>query len=188
MIWEPPSAIELPRSAKPTVPSEMIATLRVSGLTVTLEEAQLSTVQKRFGGTIGHRGDAADSLSWLCFHGIDVEGNWVLWLMSGEMDRATVGGFRWQRVDGQVDSRCQTLPDARNAIELPISLRLGTTTRAGVLSILGQPTTSVGDGLFYLHEHDKTIRYEPLTVMNTVDISLRDGVICAIEVWKSTIS
>src|SRR5271166_3957600 len=55
---------------KATVPKEMIASLRVSEVTIPLEEyAKLEDMRARFGGKIGVDGDAADSLLWLCLHG-----------------------------------------------------------------------------------------------------------------------
>jgi hypothetical protein len=166
----------------------MIRRFRVSGLRIVLENTELTAVQKRFGGTIGHRGDADTSLSWLCLHGTGPQGGWILWLMSGEMDAGSVGGFRWQRVGraAEVDTKCQTLPEG-SSVELPVTLRLGS-EEAGVLHIFGQPTKRFGNALFYLHEHEATIRNEPYTAMNTLVVLLRGGVVWAIEVWKSTTS
>ena len=187
-IWEPPSVIEFPQSAKSTVPREMIRGLRVSGLRIVLENTELTEVQKRIGGTIGHRGDADTALSWLCLHGTGPRGNWILWLMSGEMDAGSVGGFRWQRVEraAQVDKKCQTLPEG-GIVELPAALRLGV-EEAGVLHNFGQPTERIGNALLYLHEHEATIRNAPYTAMNTLVVLLRGGVVWAIEAWKSTTS
>jgi hypothetical protein len=188
-IWEPPSIIEFPHSAKSTVPKEMIKGLRVSGLKIVLEDTELAVVQSHIGGTIGHRGDAGDSLSWLCLHGIDPQGDWVLWLMSGEIDAGTVGGFRWQRVESKakLDARCKALPEGRDGVELPVVLRLGI-TEDGVRHIFGQPSTRLGNAALYSHEHEGTIRNEPFTAMNTLAVLLRGGVVWAIEVWKSTTS
>src|SRR5438094_6607459 len=122
-IWEPPSVIEFPDYSKSTVPHEIVTGLRVSGIGIVLEETELDAVKSRAGGTIGHRGDAGDSLSWLCFHGTGIEGASVLWLMSGEMDAGSVGGFRWQRLDqtASVDNRCQPLPQGNQGIPSPIT-------------------------------------------------------------------
>jgi hypothetical protein len=186
-IWEPPSVIEFPDYSKSTVRHEIITGLRVSGMGIVLEESALEAVKSRAGGTIGHRGDAGDSLSWLCFHGTNTEDPWVLWLMSGEMDGGSVGGFRWQRLDQTtaIDTRCQPLYQGKQGIELPITLRLGT-KEAAVLNMLGQPTNRLGDLLLYLHEHEEKVRNEPYTAMNTVAVVLRGGAVWALEVWKST--
>jgi hypothetical protein len=167
----------------------MIAGLRVSGQTIVLEDTDLAAVQRHTGGTIGHWGDASDSLSWLCLHGTGPQGDWVLWLMSGEIDGGTVGGFRWQHVErqAQFDTRCQTLPEGRGGVELPVALQLGV-TEARVRRIFGEPSAKLGNALLYLHEHELTAHNEPYTAMNTLAVHLRGGVMWAIEVRKSTIS
>ncbi len=187
-IWEPPGTA-VPEDSKSTVAKEMITALRVSGQKIVLEHTNLEAVRKQTGGTIGHRGDASESLSWLCLHGAGRQGDWVLWLMSGEIDGGTVGGFRWQHVDrnAQFDTKCQMLPEGQGSVELPIALKLGT-TEAAVEHIFGQPTARLGNALFYLHEHKTTIHNTPYTATNTLAVLLHKGMVEAIEVWKSTIS
>jgi hypothetical protein len=187
--WQPPSIIEFPQSAKSTVPREMVTHLRVAGLTVTLEETALTDMQKQVGGIIGHRGDAGDSLSWLCSRGNGAHGAWVLWLMSSEVDGGTVGGFRWQRVERTVkfDTRCQTLQGSQDGVELPVALQLGT-GESEVVHTFGPPTKMTDSSLLYLHEHEDRIRNEPYTAMNTLVVLLHRRVVWAIEVWKSTTS
>jgi hypothetical protein len=55
------------------------------------------------------------------------------------MDGGSVGGFRWQRVESkaQLDGRCQTLPEERGGVELPVPLRLGI-SEDGVSHIFSQ--------------------------------------------------
>ena len=187
-IWEPPGTA-VPEDSKSTVAKEMITALRVSGQKIVLEHTNLEAVRKQTGGTIGHRGDASESLSWLCLHGAGRQGDWALWLMSGEIDGGTVGGFRWQHVDrnAQFDMRCQMLPEGQGSVELPIALKLGT-TEAEVEHIFGQPTARLGNALFYQHEHKETIHNAPYTSINTLVVLLHKGMVEAIEVWKSTTS
>jgi hypothetical protein len=188
-IWEPPSGIEFPEDSKSTVAREMITALRVSGQRIVLEHTNLEAVRKHTGGTIGHKGDASESVSWLCLHGTGRQGDWVLWLMSGEIDGGTVGGFHWQHLDrnAQFDMRCQMMPAGQGSVELPIALKLGT-TEAGVEHILGQPTARLGNTLFYQHEHEETTHNAPYISLNTLAVLLHEGTVQAIEVWKSTTS
>src|SRR5437868_11600688 len=79
-VWEPPAGLDF-SSAKPTAPRELISSLQISGMNIILENTKLEAAQKQLGGTIGHRGDAGDSLHWLCLHGADRHGPWVVWLM-----------------------------------------------------------------------------------------------------------
>jgi hypothetical protein len=165
----------------------MIASLRVSDVTVLLEEdTKLEDVQARFAGKIGTQGDAGDSLSWLCLHGSDSTGPWVLWLESDEVDGPYVGGFQWRYVprSAQFDRRCSALPGT-TGVELPIDLRLGA-SEAGVIRTLGRPTSRRGDTLLYEHEHHELIRGEEFNSSNTVIVDVRRGVIWAIQVGKTT--
>jgi hypothetical protein len=171
---------------KATVSKEMIASLRVSGVTIPLEEeTELEAMQTRFGGKIGSQGDAADSLGWLCLYGSDAIGPWVLWLESGEIDGPYIGAFQWHRVSrsAQFDERCSALPDA-SEVELPVDIGLGTSEQK-VLEILGRPTSRRGNTLLYEHEHDALIRGEQFFSSNVVIVALRGRVVWAIQVSKT---
>jgi hypothetical protein len=165
----------------------MIASLRVSGVTIPLEEeTELESLQTRFGGEIGSEGDAADSLGWLCLYGNDAVGPWVLWLESGEIDGPYVGAFQWRRVShsAEFDERCSALPDT-SEVELPIDLGIGTSEEK-VIKILGRPTSRRGNTLLYEHEHDELVRGEEFNSSNMVIVALRGGVVWAIQVAKTT--
>ncbi len=164
----------------------MIKGLHVAGERIILDETILTAVQSHVGGTIGHRGDAGDSLEWLCLRGTGVQGPWVLWLMSWwKFTHGRVGGFRWQRVEptAQFDSRCQTLPDGRGGVELPIALQLGI-VQSQVLRILGQPSKRVGHTLLYRHEHEVTIKNQLFKTLNTMAVILRGQAVWATEAWR----
>jgi hypothetical protein len=171
---------------RPTVPKEMIASLRLSDVNVPLEHIELQALQIRFGGKIGEEGDASNWHAWLCLHGSDTVSPWVLWLESSEIDGPYVGGFELRRVSrsAQFDERCAALPDTAR-IEMPIDLSLGT-SKTKVISLLGRPTARVGDVLLYEHEHNELIRGEEFTSDNNVTVELRNGVVSAIDVTKTT--
>jgi hypothetical protein len=187
-VWEPPDW-NFPENVKASVPKEMFSRFRLSGYNIALEETSMKSVEKRLGGKIGAKGDAGDFLEWLCFHGADATGAWVLWLESGEIDGGSVGSFQWQRLsNGQVfDPRCHTLRSTTSTIKLPLSLRLGA-NKAEVLKTLGEPTSADSERLIYLHEHESTIKGEPFTTSNIVVLHLRKGVVWAIQASKTTSS
>jgi hypothetical protein len=186
-IWEPPPLGYIPENVKSSVSKEIINSVRVAGQTIVLDKTELKSVQARVGGTIGHRGDAGNSLEWLCLRGDDALGPWVLWLMSGENNHGSVGGICWERSDctAQFDARCQSLPRVAGTIELPLVVRLGM-SESEVLRILGQPSDRNGDTLLYLHRREMGTGNQVFTAMNTVRVVLRKQVARAIEVWKST--
>ncbi len=188
VIWEPQLLLEFADDATPhpSIPKEMIASLLLSDVKVLLEETLMDTIQAKFGGEVGARGDASESLRWLCVHGVDEVGPWVLWLESGEIDGPYIGGFQWRRLSGAAtfDMRCASLPDTAKVV-LPINLRLGT-SREEVLNVLGKPTWQTANIFLYEHEHEETIRGEPYDSWNSVIIAIRNGVIEAIDVTKTT--
>jgi len=165
----------------------MVGSLRVANLPVVLEETTLEDAQKRFGGTFGNHGDGGESLGWLCLHGSDELGRWIIWLTSGEINGTTVGGFQWRRLSPHdiPDRRCSQIPDGKGGIALPIALHLGM-TEAEIHEILGRPTVTRGKTFFFCHKHRTVIHKEDFTVSNDVAIVFRDGVAWAIEVAKTT--
>ena len=187
ILWSPPRIgwpDELPPS---TVPQEMIGTLHVADMRIILEDTALENAQKHFGGPIGSRGDAGEAEGWLCLHGSDSNGPWIFWLTSGEIDGPAIDGFQWRRLSaGEApDRRCHTLPLGNSRIELPIPIRLGT-SETEARRTLGRPTFARGKLLIFCHEHQTIIDRENYTVSNNIAVVLRDGVVWAIQVAKST--
>lgn len=186
VLWFPPS-IDLGDSLpSPTIPKEMIASLRVAGFPITLEETALEDARNRFGGTIGKRGDAGDSEAWLCLHGNGPNGPWVLWLTSGELDGPAISGFQWRHLSlNEIpDHRCRFLSGS-SVIELPLPLHPGMTATEA-RKIAGKPTVVRGETLIFFHEQAEVIHNLPYTADNIVSVVLRGGRVLAIEVQKTT--
>jgi hypothetical protein len=188
MVWEPPPWDFLKDGIlKATVPREMLAMLRLSDLVVTLEQTKMEDVAEKLGGALGQRGDAGEFDEWLCFHGADPGGPWVLWLESGEIDGGRAGSFQWHRLERSAvfDPRCRILAHTKVALSIPLELGI---TKADVMKRLGRPTEILGDRLIYVHEHQESIRGEPYDSTNIVSILIRDGRVWEIEVSKTTSS
>jgi hypothetical protein len=186
ILWPPPRIdwpADLPR---PTIPNEMIGKLRVANMPIVLEETRLRDAQKRLGGTIGHRGDAGDAEAWLCLHGVDAKGSWILWLTSGEIDGPAIGGFQWKRLalDEIPDRRCRLIPREMGGIELPLALHPGM-TEAEVRKTLGRPTLARGRELIFWHEHQEVIQGISYTSDNTVGVNFNDGIATEVDVVKT---
>jgi hypothetical protein len=187
VIWVP-TKIDWPeQNFSPTVPREMIGALRVADFPVILEETELEGARKRFGGTIGSRGDGGESEAWLCLHGSDESGPWIFWLTSGELDGPAIMGFQWRRLslNETPDRRCSVLPPDHGGIELPLTLHLGM-TEADMRKIMGKPSFVSGKKFIYCHEHQEMIHNLPYTAENMIAIVLRGGTILAIEASKAT--
>jgi hypothetical protein len=186
LVWEPPllftATDEIPKG---TVAKDIVRDLQVSDKTVVLEETKLVDIQAHFKAVVGNRGDAGDYLEWLCFY--SANNNWVLWLTGGEIDAGAISGFQLQIVPAkaQIDGRCRQLTDS--AVTLPNGIRLGMPER-DLSHIMGQPTKRQGQRFLYVHEEVQTIRKQPYTETNVVVVNIRNGVVSAIAVSRSTIS
>jgi hypothetical protein len=181
--WQP-FKMQFPSVAPPTtIPKEMISHLQVANWPITLEKTTLIDAQKRFGGSLGHSGDAGDFLQWLCLYKRNAEDGWVLWLTSGEIDGGSVGGFVWLHMGAsqKVDSRCTELNAEQATVTLPIPLKLNT-TRDRVEQLLGKPSGRFQETVTYLHEHKGTIGRTPYTWENSIDLVYRRGLVQAIQV------
>ena len=189
VLWKPTTLGRSQELPPPTVHNEIIKALRVADMQIVLDETRWETAQKRLGGTIGHSGDADESLKWLCFYGSQARPRWIFWLQGGEVNGDNVGGFQWRRmVHGeQPDSRCRKLQHKETSIELPVPLQLGM-TKAQVIRTLGAPTVQRGTLLTYYHEHEETIDNLRFTTSSIVEVLLRDGVVTAIEGSKTSIN
>lgn len=161
----------------------MVSHLKVSDWQITLEKTKLTDAQRRFGGSLGHSGDAGEFLQWLCLYSRKAEDGWVLWLTSGEIDGGSIGGFVWLRTSAtqRVDSRCTELNAEEATVTLPIPLKLDT-SRKTVEQLLGKPSGRFHETFSYLHEHKGTIRHAPYTWDNSIDIFYRRGLVRAIQV------
>jgi hypothetical protein len=186
-LWEPPVLDwpdELPRA---TVPKPMITNLTVAGMPIQLEGTKLVDAERRFGATIGHRGDAGESLYWVCLLGAGQNGRWLLWLESSEVDGGLVGGFLLRSIptNAKADLRCRTLSTRESRIDLPIRLRLGM-SESEVRKTLGTITARKGDTLIFDHEHEQLFDGTPFTVSNTVAVLLNNKSVSAIQVWSTS--
>jgi hypothetical protein len=187
--WEPPPSITPPMLSRYSGSNVMISELRVGSLIVTLEKTPLTLLQSHFGGSIGHRGDAGESLSWLCLTGSNSGKRSVLWLKSSEIDAGTVGGFRWEAVavNEGIDHRCGQVRESEGEIrlELPLALR---TPSDDLSKVLGPASVSRQRQFLFAHEQQELVANRPFTVTNSVSVLVRHGLVWAIEVWKSTTS
>ena len=123
VLWRPPT-IDLPdEHPQSTVPTEMIGKLQVASTSIVLNKTSRTEAQKALGGTVGMQGDAGDWEAWLCYHGRNSSGRWMLWLLSSEVDNENVSGFQWMQISqGQTpDRRCKLIP-GENSVSVPLAI------------------------------------------------------------------
>jgi hypothetical protein len=188
-IWGPPRVLQSDIAPNPTVKKPMIGSLRVANFEIVLGDTTMKQAQERFGGKFGGRGDAGDSLEWLCLRGADAFSSWVLWLESGEIDAGDIGALQLRRVapGATFDERCTMLPGTNSVIKFPMPLNLGM-LQTKVLKLMGQPSAKEGNALLYIESHEEILHKEPFTEYNAVTLVIRDGAVWVIEVQKSTTS
>ena len=170
-----------------TKPKVIVTSLRADGLIIELEKTDIQETAKRFQADLGYEGDAADFFQWLCFVGGSKE-RWALWLGSGETDGGHVSDFSIMRIDpnADVDSKCKSiLSGPEDPVTAPNKVRLGM-SESDLTLALGETTARSGNFLYYAHSHDLKRHNEAFTLMNTVTIEVKNGVVTAIKVWKST--
>jgi len=166
----------------------MIGKLQVGSTPIVLNETSRAAAQKTLGGTEGTRGDAGDWEAWLCYHGRNSNGRWILWLLSSEVDNENVSGFQWMQLSpGQLpDHRCKLIPGDR-PVSLSIAILPGM-SESEARRVLGKPTLVSGNLLEYSHEHDQSINQLNYTVTNDVNLVLERGRVRSIQVWRSVIN
>jgi len=139
-VWEPPDW-NFPQDVKANGQDEMLSSFRISSYEIVHGRTAMKDSQ-RLGGHIGSRG--SDALEWLCFHGANEMGRWVLWLENDEISGLVVGAFQWWQLSESdvLDPRCQALRKEDSKITLPFpSFTLGA-TQSQALKSLGSPTAA----------------------------------------------
>jgi hypothetical protein len=186
-LWEPPIVDWSTQLPQPSMPDPIISSFEVANIHIVLDETPMADVQAKLTMETGHKGDAAESLRWLCFHGEDKNGGWMFWLQSGEIHGGAVGGFQWRRIDigARVDRRCRRL--MANQIQLPIALRLGMNATE-LRRLLGVPSGRTENSLEFHHEHREQMEEGIFTVSNYATVLLTNGTVSAIEVWQYAVN
>jgi hypothetical protein len=191
-VWEPPRMWLDDTVPEPSGTHDFMPNLNIGSFSVVLEQTPLQNASTRFHAVIGRRGDAGESLEWVCLEGTDAQGKLMLWLESGEIHGPAIGGVLVQRLssDQAVDERCGRLAAP---ITMPLTVRLGMTKRA-VLGSLGRPTSERDEAVNYSSCHTVKLKVgrtaEPQTFDQCSSLSVRfeKGVVCAFEVWRTTTS
>jgi hypothetical protein len=188
-VWAPLQLPGFEEEAKSVKPNELVSALQINHQHISLEQTTLAELGKQYRAEIGHQGDASEFLQWVCLTGMTDGQRWVLWLESGEIHGGNLGGFQLRRIGGQVklDTRCRTINAPASISTMPNMLTVGMRER-DVVKVLGTPTARKPNFLYFEHHRKIVIRGEPYDIVNTVTLVLRDGVVWAFEVWKTTSS
>ncbi|MGL9622145.1 hypothetical protein QRQ56_29595 [Bradyrhizobium sp. U531] len=136
----------------PTVKKRLATRFSLGAFTGRFEETPLGAVRETVGGgTIQHRGDAGDSVYWLCYR----RAQHRLWVMSsGEMGgpdhRVTEIVEELTENDTETPADCGIIPEKFAPLVIDGKLHLGM-SRAEVVTALGPPSTSETAQMVYSH-------------------------------------
>lgn len=162
--------------------------LMMGSLSVLFEKTTLAAIQKKVGsGAISHQGDAAASLYWLCYTGHRER----IWIMAhGEMggSKHNVTSVAAESMEhAEATNDCPVLPSKFQPVTLDNDLWLGITEES-VLQILGKPSHTEEDWLFFDYEGKKPAACKPedADVTNWVFLKKRQGRVVRIHAGQVT--
>jgi len=169
-----------------TTQSDPVPPLQLGNFAVLLETTALADVRKEIGsGTMYRNGDAAESITWLCYNVARAASTQVVWLSSSEMGGGEI-------VDGvtalisdsasPAPKNCATLPAKYEQIRLKNGIWLGSTA-AQVRAAFGQPHEQA-ETWSYVFE-GKSGSYD---VYSNVSFKIRDGKVVALDCSRLTSS
>lgn len=142
-LLAPPNIPVEPASVHATLQRPPSLGVSLGSLHVRFEETTLEDVRRQIGvGSIVHRGDAGDSLSWLCYTIPDGKQSVRLWMTSGELQgNKYVGGITAEvsAAGTQPVASCPLLPAGFRQIALDQSLWIGAPD-AHVRAVFGKPS------------------------------------------------
>jgi hypothetical protein len=139
----------------PTVKTRLAVRFSLGTFAGRFEETPLGAVREAVGeGAIQHQGDAAGSISWLCYR----RAQHRLWLSSGEMGGAD---HRVTEIVAELDEKdakndtgtsadCAIIPEKFAPLVLDGKLHLGM-SRSEVVKVLGPPSKSEAAQMVYSH-------------------------------------
>jgi hypothetical protein len=144
----PPAAPFDAMTWKATLKRKPPTTLQMGTLRIQLEQTTLDEVRRTASvGNIAHRGDAGDSVYWLCYTRSGLDPRQRIWIMShGEMggDRHYVTGIRAQAIPGgRATADCPALPTHLQPLSLDNHIWLGASEEEASMRI-GAPSFRSG--------------------------------------------
>jgi len=159
---------------------------------IKLETTSLENVFKTVKtGKIVQRGDASESLEWICYSITDQSSPVRLWLLSGEIDGGIVGGFviRSMSTKDKISEACPELPESFKPVKLERKIWINT-SESDVRKILGKPSLESRGWLLYSSEQifkndprAKAWGEHDWTVYGSLDLRIRSGKV--VEMWAT---
>lgn len=154
---------------------------------IVLEKTSLFDVQRAFGGTLQHEGDAGEATEWLCYAGLNTRGEPTLfWFSSGEMggaEESILSVAQQPNPGGKLPDGCASAPHELTHIEFGVP---------GVGATLGDVSSHVGtakpdaDGHFHYAASYPSSASKDFTVTQTLVYTTKKNVITGVAITQVT--
>jgi len=188
----PPPEYPLKKIPTPTLSSPPVSALTMGKFVVKLETTSLEKVLKTIkAGKIAQRGDASESLEWICYSITDQYNPVRLCLLSGEIDSGNVGTIvisSMSRKD-KTSKKCPELPESFKPVKLDRNIWVHT-TESDVREILGKPSLESrgwlqyrSEQIFYNDPRAKAWDEYDWTVYGSLGLRIRSGKV--VEMWAT---
>jgi hypothetical protein len=161
--------------------------VRAGSLDIVLEKTSLFDVQRAFGGTLQHEGDAGEATEWLCYAGPNAHGEPALfWFSSGEMggaEESILSVAQQSNPDGKLPDGCTNAPRELTHIDFGVP-GVGATLR-DVTSHIGA-TKPDANGHFPYAASYPSSQSKDFTVTQTLVYTTKKNVITGVAVTQVT--
>jgi hypothetical protein len=161
--------------------------VHAGSLGIVLEKTSLFDVQRAFGGTLQHEGDAGEATEWLCYAGPNAHGEPTLfWFSSGEMggaEESILSVAQQPNPGGNVPDGCSAAPRELTRIDFNVP---------GVGAALGDVLTHVGvakpdaNGHFHYAASYPLSSSKDFTVTQTLVYTTKKNVITGVAITQVT--
>jgi len=171
-----------------------VSSLTMGKFVVKFETTSLENVLKTIkAGEIAQRGDASESLEWLCYSITDQYNPVRLWLLSGEIDGGNVGAVVVSSMStkdkDKTSKKCPELPESFKPVKLNRKIWIHT-SESDVREILGKPSLESRGWLLYRSEQifkndprAKAWGEHDWTLYGSLDLRIRSGKV--VEMWAT---
>jgi hypothetical protein len=183
----PNQAIPSAGSIVQTRNTPLFKDIHAGSLDIVLEKTSLFDVQRAFGGTLQHEGDAGEATEWLCYAGLNAHGEPALfWFSSGEMggaEESILSVAQQSNPGGTLPDGCANAPRELTHIDVGVP---------GVDATLGDVTSHVGaakpdaNGHFHYAASYPSSQSKDFTVTQTLVYTTKKNVITGVAITQVT--
>ena len=183
----PSQAIPLVDNIGQTRNTALFKDVHAGSLDIVLEKTSLFDVQRAFGGTLQHQGDAGEATEWLCYAGPNAHGEPALfWFSSGEMggaEESILSVAQQSNPGGKLPDGCANAPHELTHIDFGVP---------GVGARLGEVTSQVGaakpdaNGHFPYAASYPSNQSKDFTVTQTLVYTTKKNVITGVAITQVT--